>query len=114
VDHLFDMLKGKAFDIIRSLGTFEGYNPSINLFYEYLVDLPRKILWTTFFDHSFDFYKAYDKLKRALTFIDLILSVFSYIHFSEMHALMYHKLLQALTASKWSDLILNARRSWCT
>jgi len=66
------MLKGKVFDVLGSLGTFESCSPSVDPFYDYLVSLPRKILWTTFFSYSFDFSKAYDKLKRALTFVDLI------------------------------------------
>ena len=62
---------------------------------------------TTFFDYSFDFSKAYDKFMRALTIIDVIFLVFSYLHSFEMHALVYDKLLRALKESEWSDLILN-------
>ena len=86
-------------DCIRSLGTFEGYNPSLDPFHDYLVDMPRKIIWTI--DHSFDFSKAYDTFMRALTIIDVSLPVFSYIHHSRMHARVYDKLLRALTASEW-------------
>ena len=86
--HLFDVLKAEVFDDIGSLSTFEGYNPSIDPFHDHLVNLPRKILCTTFFDYSFDFSKTYDKLKRALTYINLILLVFSYIHFSKMFAMV--------------------------
>jgi len=85
-------------DDIRSLGTFEGYNPSVDPFHNYLVDLPRKIIWTTFFNHSSDFSKAYDTIMRALPIIDVSLPVFSYIHHSRMHARVYDKLLRALTA----------------
>ena len=60
----------------------------------------RKILWTTFFDHSVDFSKAYNTIMRALTVIVVSLPVFSYIHHSGMHARVYDKLLQALTASE--------------
>ena len=42
-----DVLKGKVSDCMKSLGTFEGYNPSLDLFHDYLVDMPRKIVWTT-------------------------------------------------------------------
>ena len=97
------------FDVLGSLGTFESYNLSVDPFHDYLVDLPRKILWTTFFDYSFNFSKAYDKFMKALTFINLILLVLSYTHFSKMHAMVYNKLLRALTAFEWSDLILNVR-----
>jgi len=95
--------KGKVFNVIGSLGTFDGYNTSVDPFHDYPVDLPEKILWTNFFEYSFDFSNAYDKLKRALTFIDLIISVFSYIHFFEMHAIAHDKLLRASTRSKRSD-----------
>ena len=32
VDHLFDMLQGNMLDVIRSLLTFGGYNPSLDPF----------------------------------------------------------------------------------
>jgi len=48
-----DILKGKVSDCIRSLGTFEGYSPSLDPFRDYLVDMPRKIICTTIFDRSF-------------------------------------------------------------
>jgi len=96
-----DVLKGKVYDCIRSLGTFEGYDPPFDLFYDYLVDMPRKIIWTAFFDHSFDFSKAYDTIMRALTIIDISFPVFSYIHHSRMHAGVYDRLLRALARSEW-------------
>jgi len=93
-------LKGKVSDCIRSLGTFEGYNPSLDPFYDYLVDTPRKIIWTTFFGHSSDFSKAHDTFMRALTIIDGFLPMFSYIHPSRIHTGVYDKLLRALTTSE--------------
>jgi len=77
-----DVLQGRVSDCIRSLGTFEGYNPPFDPFHDYLVDMPREIILTTFFDHSFDFSKAYDTIMRALTVIDVFFPVFSYIHHS--------------------------------
>ena len=88
-------------DCIRFLGTSEGYDPPIAPFPNYLADMPRKILWTTFFDHSFDFSKAYYTIIRALTVIDVFFPVFSYIHHSRMHAGVYNRLLRALTPSEW-------------
>jgi len=87
----------------------ECYNPSLDSFYIYLVDLPRKIIWMTFLDNSVDVSKAYDKFMRALTITDVILLVLSYIHSFETHVVVYDKLLRVLTTSKWSDLILNVR-----
>jgi len=95
-----DVLKGKVTDCIRSLGTFEGYDPPFDPFHDYQVDMPRKIIWTTFFDHSFDFSKTYDTIMRALTIIDVSFPVFLYIHHSRMHAGVYDRLLRALTASE--------------
>jgi len=95
-----DVLKGKVYDCIRSLGTFKGYDPPFDPLYDYLVDMPKKIFWTTFFDHSFYFSKAYDTIMRALTVIDVSFSVFSYIHHSWMHVEVYDKFLRVLTASK--------------
>jgi len=63
-------------------------------------------MWTTFFDHSFDFSKAYNKFMRALTIIDVMLLVFSFLHSFKMHTLVHDKLLRALILSKWSELIL--------
>jgi len=44
---------------------------------------------------------------RVPTIIDIISLVFSYINSSHIHALLYDKLLRALTTSKWHDLIVN-------
>jgi len=53
VNNLLDMSKGKVFNVIESLGTFEGYNPSFYPFHDHLVELPRKIHGPiTFFDYS--------------------------------------------------------------
>ena len=71
---------------IWSLGTFGGYNPSFDPFHAYLVKFPRKLMWTTFFNHSFDFSKAFDKVKRALDIIDTIVLLFSNVHASELCA----------------------------
>ena len=43
---------------------------------------------------------------RALTIIDVVLLVFSYIQSSTVHALVYDKLLRALIVSNWVALIL--------
>jgi len=96
-----DVLKGRVSNCIRSLGTFKGYNPPFDPFHDYLVDRPRKIIWTTFFGHSLDFSRAYDTIMRALTVIDVSFPVFSYIHHSWMHAGVYNRLLRALTTSEW-------------
>ena len=85
-DHLFGVLKGNMLDVSWSLGTFGGSNSSLNPFYAYLVDLPRKIMWTTFLNPCFDFSKAFDNFKRSLNIIDTIVILFSYLHDSELCA----------------------------
>ena len=75
----------------------------------YLEDMPRKITWSTFFDHTSDFSMTFDEFKRTRTLFVVSFLVFSYSHHSEMHAITHDKLLQALTASEWSDLRLDAR-----
>ena len=32
-----------------------------------LIDVTRKIMWSTFFDHAFDFSMVFDEFKRPLT-----------------------------------------------
>ena len=93
----------------ESLGNIKGYNPSLDPYCAYLEDLPRKIMWSTLFDHTFDFSIAFDEFKRPLTLFAVSFVVFSYSHHSKMHAITYDKLLRALTASEWSDLSFDAR-----
>ena len=93
----------------QSLGDTRGYNPSFDPCCAYLAGVPRKTLWSTFFDCTFDFSMAFDEFKRPLTFFASSFLVFSYSHHSEMHATTYDKLLQALAASERSDLSLDAR-----
>jgi len=59
--------------------------------------MPRKIVWSTLFDHTFDLSMAFDKFKWPQTTCLLMLS---YLHRSEMHAPASDKLLRAFTAFK--------------
>jgi len=90
----------------ESLGDIRGYNPSLDPYCTYLEDVPRKIMWNTFFDHDFDFSMAFDEFKRALTLFAPSLLVFSYAHHFEMHAQAHDKFLRALTASELTTRIL--------
>jgi len=63
-------------------------------------------MWSTFFDHDFDFSMAFDEFKRVLTLFASSLLVFSYSHHFEMHATVHDKLLRALTASELTTRIL--------
>jgi len=60
-------------DNFMSLGYFSGYNASFDPYYMYLVDAPRKIMWNTFFDFSFDFSIVFGLMRRALTFFNVLI-----------------------------------------
>jgi len=96
----------------KSLGDIRGYHPIFDPHCAYLEDVPRKIMWSTFFDHVFDFSMAFGKFKRPLTFLALSFAVFSYLHDFEMHAVTYDKLLRALTASTSSTRVLRDMKEW--
>jgi len=73
-----------------SLYDIRGYTPSLDNYSAFLQDVHRKIMWSTFIDHAFDF--LCDKFKRALTTFVIILLLFSCSHHCEMHATTYDKL----------------------
>jgi len=77
----------------ESLFDIRGYNPSFDLYCAYLEDIPREIMWSTFIPHTFNFYTVFDKFKRPLTFVVSSFVVSSHLHHSEMHAIVYDKLL---------------------
>ena len=52
-------------------------------------------MWSTFFYHTFDFSMAFDKFKRALAAMILLVSFYS--HHFEIHATTFNKLLRDLT-----------------
>ena len=84
----------------ESLGDIRGYNPSFDPYCAYLGDVPRKIMQSSFLDHTFDFSTSFDELKGPLTLFAPSFLVFSYSHHSKMHATTYDKLLRALMASE--------------
>jgi len=92
----------------ESLGDIRGYCPSIDLYCAYLEDVPMKIVWSTFFDHTFDFFVALDEFKRQLNLFASSFLVFSYSHNSEMHVVTNNKLLRALTTSESRIQLLSA------
>jgi len=83
----------------ESLGDVRGYNPSLDPCCAYLEDVLRKIMWSTFFDHAFDFSMVFGKFKKPLTFLASSFVVLSYLNYSELHATTYDKILRALIAS---------------
>ena len=67
-----------------SLGYFSGYDATFDSYCIYVVDKPKKIMWSTFFDFSFDFSMALT-LGGLILFFVLIL-MFSHSHACEPHA----------------------------
>jgi len=64
-----------------------------------LGDLPKKIIWTTLFNPSYDFSKAIDRVKRMLNVFGTILVIASYLVFSKFWSQEFNKLLRVLTSS---------------
>jgi len=85
--------EGNEIDCMDSLGTFKGYDPSLDPYNLYPGNMPAKILFTTVFNFFTNFSKAFDKFRRALTIIPAFLFKCSYLHPSELHAQVFDKLL---------------------
>ena len=81
-----NMLEGNEIDCMESLGTFRGYDPSLDPYNLYLGNMPAKILFTIAFNHSMNFSKACDKFRRALTIISQFIFKCFYLYPSELHA----------------------------
>ena len=94
-------------DCMDSLGTFRGYDPSLDPYSLYLESMPLKTMFVTAFTSFTDFSKAFYKSMRALIIISAFLFKCSYLHTSEFHAQVFDKLLGALTASEWEPWILS-------
>jgi len=93
-----NMLEGNEIDCMESLGTFRGYDPSLDPYNLYLENMPVKILFTIAFNHSKDFSKAWHTFKRALIISQFMFKCF-YLHPSELRAQVFVKLLRDLMAS---------------
>src|SRR5688572_5820455 len=61
--------------------------------------MPRKVLYILVVRSFYDYSKAFDKLLRALMFVDVLLRVCSYLHHFEMRERMHDLLLRALNGS---------------
>ena len=61
----------------ESLGDIRGYYLSFDPYCAYIENVPRKIIWSTFFDHTFDFSMAFNEFKRPLTLFGASFLVFS-------------------------------------
>jgi len=93
-DNMLSMLSGNVKNF-GSLGYFSRYNAALDPYCIHLVDKPRKIMWSSFFDFSFYFFMAIT-LRGLILFFVLIL-MFSPSHAYEPDAAALDKLLRALT-----------------
>jgi len=108
-NHMLNFLGGNV-ENFESLGSLCGY-AALNPYCINLGDKPRKIMWNTIFDFSFDFSMTFDLLKRALIFFSLILCMLSYLQACEPHAVAFDKLLRALTASDLRSQVVKVKWS---
>jgi len=101
---MFSMPGGNVDDYV-SLGYFKGYDSSIFPYYVRLEDLPKKVMWTTFFNTSYDFSKDFYEVERILVFgVTLVIS--SYLVFFRLWSQEFDKLLGMLTASDLMSQVL--------
>ena len=96
----------------ESLCDNKGYNPSFDPYCAYLGDLPRKIICSIFFDHTFDFSMTFDEFKRPLTLFASSFLVLSYLHNYDMHAVTDDMLFRALTTSELRTRLLSDMVEW--
>jgi len=104
-DNLFSMLGGNV-DNCVSLGYFRGYDPSINPYCICLGNLPKKIMWTTFFNPSYNFSMVFAEAKRIVILFGVILVIVSYLLFSKLWSWEFDKLLWGLTMSNLMSEVL--------
>jgi len=95
-DSDFSVLGGNVDDYV-SLGCFRGYDPSIDPYCVCIGGLPRKVMWITFFNPSYDFSMVFAKINRIVDIFGVILIITSYLLFSELCYQEFDKLLCALT-----------------
>ena len=93
---------GRNVDHFESLGSLCRYDAALDQYCIDLEDKPRKIMWNTIFDFSFDF----SLIKRALIYFILILCMLSYFQACEPHAVAFDKLLRALSMSDLNSRVL--------
>ena len=101
-----NIVEENVVDCVESLGIFRGCDLSLDLYTLYLENMTAKIIMTTSFDYSTNFFKEFDKFRRALTIILRFMFKCSYSHSSELHAHVFNKLLQTLMTSKLAACIL--------
>ena len=102
--HVLNLLGGNN-ESFASLGYFRGYDAALDPYCVDLVDLPKKIMWHTFFNFSMAF------TMRGLILLFVLICKFSHSLACQPHAVAFDKLLRALTMSSLSSRIAKARWS---
>jgi len=75
------------------------YDPSVDLYYVCLEDLPRKVMWTAIFNSSYDFSIGFDNIKRIRVVFGMILVIATYLAFSKLLCQEFDELFCASTIS---------------
>jgi len=104
-DNVLNMLGGNV-DTFMSLGNFSGYDAALDPHCINLVDKPRKIMWNTFFDFSFDFSLVFTLLKRALTLFSVFIFVLSHSQVWKPFVEEFDRRLHALTMLAQNSQVL--------
>ena len=102
-NNMFNMLGGNV-ENFECLGYLSGYNVALDPYCIYLVDQRRKILWTPFFDFSFDFSTALTL--RGLILFFMLSCMFSHYQAWRPFAEEFDKLLRALSMSDLNSRVL--------
>jgi len=89
-DNMFYMLGRNLDDFMPRY--IRSHDPSIHPCSLYLENLPRKVMWATFFTFSYEFSEALDKIKRILIVFRVIFVIASYLVFL-VHGLMVSDLM---------------------
>jgi len=105
VDNMFSMIGG-SLDNYVPLGHFSGYDPFIDPYCACLEDLPKKVMWTTFFNPSYDLSMVFAKVMRMLILFGVTFVIASYLLFSELWSQEFDKLLHTLTVSDFMSRVL--------
>ena len=82
-DNIFSMPRGNVHDYVP-LGYFRGHDSFIDHYCICIGDLPKKIMWTTFFNSSYEFSEVFDKVKRILVNFGVAFAIASYLLFSKL------------------------------
>jgi len=107
-DRVLNLLGGNN-ENFESLGFLCRYDAALDPYCIDLVDLPRKIMWSTFLTFSFDFSVAFTL--RGLILFFVLIFMFSHCQACEPHAVAFDKLLRALTASNLRSRVVKVKWS---